>query len=51
MASVVELYDKFTAGFADKAPPAVVDKAKQELADLNEQLAQIDKSLAELPPE
>ena len=40
-----------SAGFADKAPPAVVDKAKQELADLNEQLAQIDKSLAELPPE
>ena len=40
-----------SAGFADKAPAAVVDKAKQELADLHEQLAQIDKSLAELPPE
>ena len=36
-------------GFVDKAPPAVVDKAKTELAELEDQAAKIEASLASLP--
>jgi valyl-tRNA synthetase len=35
-------------GFVDKAPPAVVDKAKRELAELEDQAAKIQSSLAAL---
>jgi valyl-tRNA synthetase len=36
-------------GFVDKAPPAVVDKARSELAELEDQAAKIETSLAALP--
>ena len=36
-------------GFVDKAPPAVVDKARGELAELEDQAAKIESSLAALP--
>ena len=36
-------------GFVDKAPPAVVDKARGELAELEDQAAKIETSLAALP--
>ena len=36
-------------GFVDKAPPAVVDKAKGELAELEDQAAKINASLEALP--
>jgi valyl-tRNA synthetase len=36
-------------GFVDKAPPAVVDKAKSELAELEAQASMVEKSLEALP--
>lgn len=36
-------------GFVDKAPPALVEKAKGELAELEDQAAKIESSLAALP--
>jgi valyl-tRNA synthetase len=36
-------------GFVDKAPPAVVEKTKGELAELEDQAAKIESSLAALP--
>jgi valyl-tRNA synthetase len=36
-------------GFVDKAPAAVVDKAKAELAELEDQAAKIQASLETLP--
>jgi valyl-tRNA synthetase len=36
-------------GFVDKAPPAVVDKAKGELAEMEDQLAKVKASLEALP--
>jgi len=36
-------------GFVDKAPPAVVEKAKAELADLEDQAAKVKSSLEALP--
>jgi len=36
-------------GFVDKAPPAVVDKAKAELAELEDQASKIQASLEALP--
>ena len=36
-------------GFVDKAPPAVVEKAKTELAELEDQAAKVQSSLAALP--
>ena len=36
-------------GFADKAPPAVVTKAETELAEQREQLAGVERALAQLP--
>lgn len=38
-----------SSGFVDKAPPAVVDKAKGELAELEEQAAKVQSSLEALP--
>jgi valyl-tRNA synthetase len=37
-----------SSGFVDKAPPAVVDKAKSELAELEDQAAKVKSSLAAL---
>ena len=37
-----------SAGFADKAPPDVVEKAKSELAELQEQAAKVQSSLSAL---
>jgi valyl-tRNA synthetase len=37
-----------SAGFADKAPPDVVEKAKNELTELQEQAAKVQSSLAAL---
>jgi valyl-tRNA synthetase len=36
-------------GFADKAPPEVVNKAKAELAELEEQASKVERSLEALP--
>merc|ERR1712179_104181 len=36
-------------GFVDKAPAAVVDKAKQDLAELQDQAANVKASLESLP--
>eukprot|EP00523_Entomoneis_sp_CCMP467_P003147 CAMPEP_0168764022 /NCGR_PEP_ID=MMETSP0724-20121128/24663_1 /TAXON_ID=265536 /ORGANISM="Amphiprora sp., Strain CCMP467" /LENGTH=1011 /DNA_ID=CAMNT_0008813241 /DNA_START=135 /DNA_END=3170 /DNA_ORIENTATION=+ len=36
-------------GFVDKAPPAVVDKAKEDLAELEDQAAKVKASLEALP--
>lgn len=36
-------------GFVDKAPQAVVEKAKAELAELEEQAAKVQSSLSSLP--
>jgi valyl-tRNA synthetase len=36
-------------GFVDKAPPAVVDKAKAELVELEAQVSKVEKSLEALP--
>lgn len=36
-------------GFVDKAPAAIVDKAKAELAELEDQAAKIQASLEALP--
>jgi valyl-tRNA synthetase len=36
-------------GFVDKAPLALVEKAKGELAELEDQAAKIESSLAALP--
>mmetsp|Transcript_28958 Transcript_28958/g.42261 ORF Transcript_28958/g.42261 Transcript_28958/m.42261 type:complete len:390 (+) Transcript_28958:1504-2673(+) len=36
-------------GFADKAPPAVVEKARGELSELEDQASKIEASLAALP--
>jgi valyl-tRNA synthetase len=36
-------------GFVDKAPPEVVDKAKAELAELEEQASKVERSLEGLP--
>jgi valyl-tRNA synthetase len=36
-------------GFVDKAPPAVVDKAKTELAELEDQAKKVESSLEALP--
>lgn len=36
-------------GFVDKAPPAVVEKAKAELAELEDQAAKVQSSLSALP--
>jgi valyl-tRNA synthetase len=36
-------------GFVDKAPAAVVDKAKAELAELEDQAAKVQSSLEALP--
>ena len=38
-----------SSGFTDKAPPAVVDKVKAELAELEETLALVESSLGALP--
>ena len=38
-----------SAGFVDKAPAAVVDKAKAELAELDSQSAKVQASLESLP--
>ena len=38
-----------SSGFVDKAPPAVVDKAKAELAELEDQAAKVQSSLESLP--
>ena len=38
-----------SAGFTDKAPAAVVDKVKGELADMEDQLGKVMTSLAALP--
>ena len=35
-------------GFVDKAPPAVVDKAKAELAELEDQASKVKSSLEAL---
>ena len=32
-------------GFVDKAPPAVVDKARAELAELEDQASKVESSL------
>jgi valyl-tRNA synthetase len=37
-----------SAGFTDKAPPEVVEKAKSELAELQEQAAKVQSSLSAL---
>jgi len=38
-------------GFADKAPPAIIDKAKNELKDFSEQLDGVLSALEQLPTE
>ena len=38
-----------SSGFVDKAPPAVVDKAKAELAELESQASKVQASLESLP--
>ena len=38
-----------SSGFADKAPAAVVEKAKTELAELRERIASVEDSLSKLP--
>uniref|UniRef100_A0A7S1VFK7 valine--tRNA ligase n=2 Tax=Grammatophora oceanica TaxID=210454 RepID=A0A7S1VFK7_9STRA len=38
-----------SSGFVDKAPPAVVDKARSDLAELEDQLSKVKASLEALP--
>lgn len=49
-ASIDKLETRLNApGFADKAPPAVVDQARTELREQQEQLATVKKSIQDLP--